>query len=371
MNIVIVVALYAVGAVASAIEIFNKKTNYFLLIIQVALFVLCIDSRIGHSYSYSDFSTYLRFFQEGNDAYFEKGYVFYCGILKCLFGQDIHMFCLITSLIIIGAALIAVDIMYSNQNCENIKIVVNQRKIWAVPALMYSGTFLFTFTSYWGIVFAGEALRQGIACALLLVALALALNGKKLLPCIVLIIASGFHTSAILFMLALLVIFLVKKYPSKSQYFFWLCALIVVDIIVNLTSALNISVILQLLQNYVAIPAVAKLFNYENATVGNYFSTQYLTYHILALVMVCVEHNCEEIKKCIYIYYIGLTLGTIFSKTAILMRIQWVFLPVSIIAIYYFIKTSLKTSSKIKYMLVTIFSLLQTVMSVRYLGMYF
>ena len=117
-------------------------------------------------------------------------------------------------------------------------------------------------------------------------------------------------------------------------------------------------------------PYVSRFFEYINTDAGNYFTTQYITYHFFALLMLQGDFETGNRKKIALIYYMGLTFGTLLQKSVIYMRIQWVYLPVVILALYYYIKDDRTQSDRVKFGIATAYSALQTVMAVRYLGGY-
>lgn len=371
MNLILVCMMFLVGMIGSFLEIFKKKSYLIIQWLFVFLYVLCILSRVGHSATYSDFTTYLRTFVAENNLYFESGYVTYCDFIRRIFGNSEKIFA------IVNACFISI-IIYSAVRVLNIGIEGNCIKKFGIKKYIfnrqpvnYVSSMLLVFTAYWGFAFAGEGIRQGIGITIAILAFAFIMVDKVLVGLVLIIVSIQFHNSMYIVLPVLLLMLLIRKYPSRKFFLWWIILLIVSDFIINMTPLLNIDFLNNIFNKYRDSTLVTRFFIYSNTKFEiNYFSTQYIFYHLLAILMLGLDFNNKFVCKSVFLYYIGLSFGTIFSKTIIVMRIEWVFLPMIFFSIYFFLRDNEQISKNNKFVFLSGYALLQVIMALRYLGMY-
>lgn len=371
MNLILVCMMFLVGMIGSFLEIFKKKSYLIIQWLFILLFVLCILSRIGHSAVYSDFSVYLRTFVTGNNLYFESGYLKYCDVIKRILGDNEKVFVVVNASFIMIIICNAIRVLNVGIDGEEVNKFGIKEYIFSRKSVNYISSVLFAFTAYWGIVFAGEGIRQGIGITIAILAIALIMVDKIFLGLILLIISIQFHNSMYIVFPIILIMLLIKRYPSKKFFMGWFILLIIFDIIINMTPLLNVDFLNNILNKYSNLAPISRFFIYSNTQAEmNYFSTQYIFYHILAILILRLDFKNKFVCKSVFLYYIGLSLGTIFSKTIIVMRIEWVFLPMIFFSSYFFLRENKQISDKNKFVVLSGYSLLQIIMVLRYLGMY-
>ena len=75
----------------------------------------------------------------------------------------------------------------------------------------------------------------------------------------------------------------------------------------------------------------------------------------------------KRYNRAVMLYFIGLSLGTLFQTTIIVMRIQWMFLPMVVFVLYYYLRDNQQEEVKKQIVLVS-YCFIQSIMALRYLG---
>ena len=378
MNIALVWILFIIGLTGTALELLGKRSSLLLQLLYIVSFTLCAISRIlsvDATKDTPDLAAYLKYYLTYDNAYFEKGYVAFCNIVRWIAGTNSIALVFSSTIWIILFFALTVSILNKQYFSAALEKTINEKRakqIFILPKnhVNYFSTMLFLFCAYWGICYSAEIIRQGMSNVLLSLALAFILNNQWLFSFFSFLIALNFHRSSIMFFPALLLILVLKKYPSRKSFYVWFAILLCADIIIQNTALLDIEFFVKILGCFQGNPYVSRFFEYINTDAGNYFTTQYITYHFFALLMLQGDFETGNRKKIALIYYMGLTFGTLLQKSVIYMRIQWVYLPVVILALYYYIKDDRTQSDRVKFGIATAYSALQTVMAVRYLGGY-
>lgn len=354
MNIVIYMMMVAAGGLGCLHELLYDRTNRWLLGSTGLLFVLAVCSRIGYGYDYSDLTHYINYFLEDNDAYFEPGYVFVTDIIKQTVGYYP------TALVTFIAIWILLTALASDFICSRFNTTDHQEFQY------YPSTFIFLLILYWGCCFACEGLRSGLAIPLLFCASALLINEKFWAALLISALAVLFHYSAAIFILGIAVL-AVMKTLDRNGYLYWFLTLIGLDLFMGFVHTVEIPFISQFFSMVGEFEELAHFDKYSEEVAESYFSTQYVTYHLFGLLMLWGDLEDRKYNRAVMLYYIGLSLGTLFQSTIIVMRIQWLYLPMVGFVIYYYLRNSCRLPQE-KYAVVVSYGLIQSVMVLRYLG---
>lgn len=370
MSLYLFLIFYITSLIGAVREINGYKTNFIFRLLFLLFFIAVCISRVGHSYPYSDLTYYIDYFLEGNYVYFEPGYVWITTYVSELFGATGANLVAIAALWVLVWISISIIIIENRQNVPYIRfdksIFFKRYKIGEGKRKSMFCVFFVLFTTYWGFAFASEGLRTGMAVSMLICSSSMILNGYGLFSLIPALLALLFHTSSLIFIPILIVLFCIKKMPSQRIFCYWICSLILSDVVIQVFDLFNVDSLFNHL-SLIDLDAINHFTAYEDSEVGGYFSTQYITYHIIGLLMLRGDFSDQKYSRSVFLYFWGLTMGTIFQTTAIVMRIQWLFLVMNIYAITYMILSNkIKKYSKI--VTVLLLTVIQSIMIVRYLG---
>lgn len=365
MNLILFLILFVIGFICSIREINDKKNNVIVKLLFIIIFIITCISRVGHSYEYSDLTHYIDYYKSGDIAYFENGYVWFENIVEKFVGKQGTQLVGTVSLWTIFFTYCAYFLNRLKDSTSKFQLFKIKIQHNTAPSFF---VFIFIFMVYWGFAFCTEGLRNGLATSLLLCSASLCISGYVVLGFCPIIFASLFHVSASIFYIIPLTLLLLKRLPNKKQYIAWFWCLVFMDLFLQITNFISTKEIFSYFVG-IDLSGVDRLMVYEDSDFGNYINTQYITYHIIGFFMAKGPVGESRYNKSVLIYYIGLTLGSIFQSTAIAMRIQWLFLVMSVFVIYY-TKQSLNVNRKTKKQIIAILSILYAVMVLRYLGFY-
>ena len=355
MNLLLYIMMVGIGVLGCTYEMLYGKTNRWILLSTGLLFILTTCSRIGNAYDYSDLVQYIHYFMEDNDAYFEPGYVFLTDMIKWTIGYHPIMIVVFISIWIFIFALLSEKICCLNMECED-----------EIDASCYPSTFFLLFIIYWGCCFACEVLRNGLAIPVIFCAAALLIRGKYWMALLVSAFAVLFHYSSVIFIPGIIIMVVIRKLQVK-WFVYWFFALIILDILIGFVFSLEIPIVSGLFNMLEDLEDLSHFNAYNDAEVEGYFSTQYVTYHVFGLLMLWGNMEDKLYNRAVMLYYIGLSLGTLFQTTIIVMRIQWMFLPMVVFALYYYLRDHQQFDVK-KQMVLAGYCFIQSIMALRYLG---
>ena len=355
MNLVLYLSMVVAGYLGALYEQMFNRSSKWLLGTTVVLFVLTACSRLGYSYAYSDLTEYIHYFLDDNDVYFEPGYVFLTDSIKFVFGDEPLVLIGFIALWVVAAVLLS-DLICTRQYGWDDQEEVN----------FYPSTLILVVILYWGCSFACEGLRNGLAISLLFCASSLAINEREGYATLICLSALLFHYSVILFLPGILALWIIKQF-NRDVYIYWFVVLIVLDIIMATVITFQIPFVSDIFNLMGEIEMLSHYDNYNNEDAGSYFSTQYVTYHLFGLLMLLGDLNDKKYNRAVMLYYIGLTLGTLFSTSIIVMRIQWLYLSMVVFVLYYFLRDQKWDLWKKQSVLVS-YMLIESVMVLRYLG---
>ena len=359
MNLLLYLSMAAVGYIGTLHELLYGRTNKGLLFATVSLFILTVCSRIGYCTIGDDLFTYIDYFQQPGEIYFEPGYLFVTDIINVLLGSAPEVLVVTVSMWIVCffalACLICTwfDDQYESYNSE-------------IFCTCYLNSMLFFMVLYWGCFFAAETLRVGMAISLLYCSCALMINKKVLYAILLSLVAVLFHYSSAFFTLCLILMFFLKNI-SKTQYLCWFFILFAVDVVVGLLHSVSLPGIDQLFEMMSNIDMLVHYTSYEDRDRLVYMNTQYFTYHILGFLLIFGNLDDERYNKVVSIYFIGLTLGTVFQSIEVGIRIQWLFLSMIVFAFYYYLRDE-KYSFIVKNTFIGLYAIVQQIMLLRVLG---
>ena len=354
MNLVLYMSMVVSGYLGALYEQMFSRSNRWFLAATALLFVLTTSSRLGNSFDYSDLTIYIQYFIDNNEAYFEPGYVFLTDSIRFVFGDNPLALMVFVALWVVAAVLLS-DVICTK--CQK----GGQDEVSFFPS-----TLLLAVILYWGCIFACEGLRNGLAISIMLCASALAINERTGYAALLSVLAILFHYSAILFLPGILVLRVVKQI-NRDIYLYWFVLLFVLDIILTAVYTFQIPYISDFFELMDEWEMLSRYDAYNEEEAGSYFSTQYVTYHLFALLMLFGNLNDKRYNRAVMIYFIGLSFGTLFSSLIIVMRIQWLYLSMVVFSLYYFLRDKDMDILK-KQTVLCGYTLIEAVMILRYLG---
>ncbi len=365
MSVLLYFSMILFGFVGTIREVLNKRKSTICLIGLLFFYIATLCSRIGHGYDYSDITHYVNYFIDDNDTYFEPGYVFFTDSIKHYFGYIPTIYIALVGIWIIFF------IVGSNKICfkysQNKDIEKDDIDNSSTP-LNYACSFFFLFSLYWGASFGCEVIRLGMAICMQLFAMAYALNKKYLIAFLLVIGAFFFQYTSAAFLIGLFCIIFVKPLP-KRIYVYWLIFMLLCDFLIA-TGVLNSfigSSLLSYVLNFSDIFSHYDAYDSSGGGGNGWISLQYFAYYLFGIYMLAGNLENPKYNKSVMIYFIGLFMGVLLRGTVYVMRIQWVFFPSIIFALYYYIAEGSGDSRKKLYIL-SLYSTIQIVMALRYLG---
>lgn len=373
MNLLLLSTLYIIGMLCTWYELVKRKTPHFLIFIFIICFVLTAVSRIDNYFSYSDLGAYIYRFESGDDSYFGVGYRHLTYFAAQLFGTNSILLLTLISAINILGVLLAVKIISGNGIKFEKSMNIYRSIMGEMTKCRYLGTFLFIYAMYWGLSFSAEVIRTGLAITFSLLTIALLIKKKYLFAIIVYIVSIAFHWTEILLFPFLLIIVLSKNLKtSRFLYAIWLVILLFADA-VDFSSmfghvvAIPLDWVLQKLS--VSSHYSVYLTNGSRSSWFSYLSEQYIFYRFIGFALLFGDIKNKKYNLFTFGYYIGLSIFTLFSVLEFaVIRMQWIYLILVIYAIYYFIKDNKYYSNMVKGLVVMLYTLLQTIMAILYLG---
>lgn len=358
MNLLFYLAMSATGCLGALHELLYKRTNWTLLGVTILLFVVTMCSRIGYSPESSDFDIYIGFFQLSEETYFEPGYVFYTDVLRELLGKYDYVLVAGVALWLVGFTILA---FWLCDRLDQPKDVARASGETFFPACMF-----FLISLYWGSFFGAETFRVGMATVILYSACALAIHNKTGWAFLVAALAVLFHYTAALFAVVILILAFVKDL-NRKQYLYWFGVMLVLDVVLYRAQAFTASLVNQLFSMIEELEFLEHFTSYGKEEAQAYFTTQYLSYHLFALLMLLGDLSDSRYNKAVKIYYVGLGMGTLFQSVYAAMRIQWLFLAMIAFVLYYFVKDE-RYELRLKLPLLGAFAVLQQIMVLRVIG---
>lgn len=360
MNLFFYLLMVASGFIGTLHELLYKRTNYYLLGSVLVLYVITMCSRIGFSDpEKSDLNSYLEFFEDAEETYFELGYLFITNIARNIFGKSPYVLISTVDIWIIAFVMLAAWL-----SGRQFKHVIDREEDDDV--FFYPTCFFFIFSLYWGSHFGSETLRIGMATSLLYCSCALAVNSKMLSAFIIALVTVLFHTSAIVFAIFVLVLYIVPNLNLK-WFSFVFTVLLILDVLLNIFNSYSIPYVSQLFEMMSEIDEMTHYAAYSTQEASSYFDTQYLTYHILGFAMLFGDLSDSRYNKAVQFYYVGLAFGTFFQSILVVMRLQWLFLAMVVLVLYYFVIND-RYSLPVRLSVLSVFSVIQQIMLLRVLG---
>lgn len=354
------------GFFAVSNEISRKKTLLPLFFLLGVMFLMILCSRIGHDKDYNDLNFYISYFQNDDDKYFEPGYVVFVGLIKTLFGYSATAYVSCVGAFELIFLILSYLIVASNEKKE---LFLNEENKNAFTKKINYGLIVlfYVFSLYWGTAFGCEVIRLGIAISILFCSFALTITGRKVLSLLLLPLAFSFQYTSLIFLIGIVALFFSKR--IKKQHL-WI--ILVLGVFLDFFNAFGIflySIGELLLSRALSYGDIFSHYDEYSGTIETTLSLQYFAYHIFGFLMLYGNFSDDKYKGAVIIYILGLFIGTLFNGSVFSMRLQWLFLPSVIFALYFFAK-DVHYSIRTKLIFIGSYSLVEAVMAVRYLGYY-
>ena len=348
---------YLIGITIIFTEVIARKPSKTANFAFIISFVITCITRVARAAEYDDdLYIYIRTFLSRNDMYFETGYIKVLEFIRLINDSNPYFFVGFLSTVIIVTIYSSFcylgkrsELQYEDNSFENIDA--------------YKGTALVCFSMYWGYVLCTECLRQGLAIALLYFTFVCWLRKKWVISIGLFVLACMCHTSAMIFaipMVLLLFLFKKERMPNKV-YLIWLIVLLVADLMISTKQLSRLAIYQDINSSY-------------NVGFLGYLNSQYIFYHLLGLFFALYDIDNTIYRRSVFVYFIGLTIGTVAMSFVASIRFQWICLVFSTFAIMCYTKESWVASYRIRInrmLIIAGYSLYQLIMAVRMLGIAF
>lgn len=414
MNILLYSLFVFVGFLFVSKELTQKRSRRSYLFFLCLIFLLTICSRIGHDQEYNDLNFYITYFLNDDDKYFEPGYVVFVTFVKLLFGYNPYALIFFVGLFEILFLYLAYKILLSgsryydtkgiNRNgygvftanngrinteqavskeivplkrntAQTIRLVIRRRDIRgkgvvSVRVRNYGFiTLFFVYALYWGSSFGCEVIRLGMALCILSCSIAAILTKRPLLALLFFPLAFSFQYTSLGLIVAVF-FFMVFKEPSvRTLWFILLLGMLIDQCFVSgiLTTSLGDHLLGKVL-------SIGDIFSHYDSYSGlesssSTRSLQYWAYHLFGVLMLFGNLSDHRFNRAVTIYIMGLFVGSLFNGSVFSMRLQWLFLPVIIFVLFFFLKDS-RFPIKTRLSVLFFYSVIEVVMAIRYLGCY-
>ncbi len=374
MNGYIYIIFYITGLLSFVVTLLRNRAPKILTILMCLFFVVVVVSRQYGYKDYSDLGAYIDRFQRRDNSYFSRVYCLITDAIRMCFGNSATAYLIVVSTINLLCA-VSVSFIVENE-VYSVKCMchqnANRNRTFCV--------FIFLYAIYWGLSFSAEVIRSGLAISASLISVALILynTGKwsKVAALFLYVISLSIHWTQIILFPFLIYIALTRKAKIRSyKYYFALsCTLLLLDILG--VSYIVANSIVPFLDK--AIKAIGMDSHYDvyieilpRPSMFNHITLQYLYYHFLGIFLALRMTKNDIYIKLLNGYYWGLSLHTLLSGviTAI-ARVQWVLLVLSVFLLYIYLtdKNHLKSE---RICIGILFSAIQSIMTIRYLGIQF
>lgn len=316
-----------VGYFGSYLDIYRKKGRRLALLLVIILFILTVFSRINHSFEDSDLTHYLEYYGRDYDAYFEFGYLYFSKLVKNLFGDSPYY--LILSVIFVNLMMLFAT--------ERILSKYSYPKKIKDEESSHPVIILTIFVVSTGLMYCGEGLRPGLSMIFITFVAANAVVGRFYIAFLFLIIATLFHTQAFVFSFGLILLYFVKVL-DRNKFYLWISCIIIVDISLGFLHLFDFSFfdrVFLLLSDY---DNFARYDAYYGEESPSYFNTQYLTRNLIGLLLLKGNLNNCTYNRSVILYFIGLSIGSIFQDSIVGIRFIGIFTNSFLIAFYCFMR---------------------------------
>jgi hypothetical protein len=302
-SLLLIITLYSL--ILGFFEIYNQHSKKIPIFLYLTLFIIFITFR---EQFFPDTIGYIDFFStiDAGDLHIGKGdlpirmdigYQLFNQLVKLIFGSDYHyLFLLITILNLIFVYL-SVNKLFATFFNFNKKTI-----LWGVLFSLY--------ISYYGFLYNGAVLRAGLALSFLLYAYVNALNKRWIWAVLFLLIATQFHSSAIIG--ALVALTLMIKSNIKKHYYVYIYITIGILYLINIGQII-VTYFPQIF-NFISKLEYLDVFSkYENiiGPAAQEKSLRILYFYGLGGFFLFFKHK-PEFYRFLNVYYIGLLLLVLF-----------------------------------------------------------
>jgi hypothetical protein len=233
MNLILFSLLILFCLIVSVIEISERRNFYLLDLILVLFYILLITFRsingtpdtLPYFDDYNSLKTdHLYTLGNVNTFYkYEYGYTLISQIFKIVFGDNIRIFFGFLAFINLVLIYFSFKRILKNQNLINESILISENSDdsnFSYKKILFAPMFSI-YISYFGFMYSGIVLRQGIALSIFLSASSLLMYRKYFWGILLMIVLMFFHNMAILSLLILFFIF-TKFTFKKTTYYIYL-----------------------------------------------------------------------------------------------------------------------------------------------------
>ena len=350
MNIWLLVLTMILGIFGSWCEIYHVKHSYFVKYAYIVSFFLTCLSSLWGNLSETDLGAYLSYFLNHNDAYFGTGYVYLTNILHFFIGESSAGYII---------SIIFIQILITYFCAVNLDL-----------SKKYILTFFVLFNAYWGISFTIEIIRSGLAIAFSLMATLYALKKQAIKAFIFMLFSTSMHVTEFLF-LPFLIWILVGQKRSKvvaTNYILWALVLLVLDGL-GFGYALYNFIRDKILDFFKLIGSSEHYLAYFDIDIPSpfeYISKQYVFYYFLGFTLIYLQKFSNGDARFLGGYFIGLSIHTVFSAFGATIRLQWMYLVLSVFIVYSFI-TNDSYSKFDRFLYLLLLTTAQCIMAILYL----
>lgn len=313
--------VYGVAAIIAIMNVvvcfekrLNKKSRYILIYLYLISYALLFMAR---DFSFPDTEAYYHVFTNLNPSniYFEKFNVYLMQIVKILFGENFRVYLLVC--VILNEILI----LYSMHRLCGM-LAKEQEMVWNIAI-----SALTMYFSYFGFIYNGAIIRQGIAMSFVVLAITFILE-KRYIPAILfMFVAYQFHTVALVGLVIIGIIFFNRF--SKKMYYAWWIGIFLCWFLNGSYYFLSIfkEIVLWLARIIPNFNRVAYYIVYSLVVRSNgRNSYKDILFMLLGLFVIVYMEESKVYKHLLTIYLVGITLMIALNSLVVSYRLYDVFL---------------------------------------------
>lgn len=302
------------------------KTKYYKTIGGFVLLVALIMISYRNE-SFPDTSVYINMYLNGeNDAYyyFEVGNTILFKVIKWIAKNNYHILFAAYFLLSIGCIAYSVKSIIKYEEIEG--SLPENKTNWYSFFILYMG--------YVGFLYQGVVMRQGLAMAILFVVFSLGIRKKKISAFLFLLLAISIHKIAILGII-ILIISIYDFHIKKIVYWIWW--FIIIGIWISRIGNYILSFITLFASKTASYSGITERLNYylQNLELQNGFlSFKNIFFLFIGGYMLMMFIDSEVYRKCVSIYFTGLTLTFLINSFILSYRITDMFVMFFPLAVF-------------------------------------
>lgn len=359
MNLYIYIILIILCLIVSIIELFKKESVLILDVVLVVLFFFLIINRSIENTP--DTSTYVEEYKGlnleknylfGSDTtiyQFEYGYTFFSEIAKFIIGDNFRLF--FGSIVLINLLIVFIIFKKLVVLIENKNVLINKKHNFLFAP------FFSIYISYFGFMYSGIVLRQGLAMSLLFVSVYCLLSEKKTIGLFILCSLFLFHNMAI-FAIGILVLILVNFNFKKSTYHrltvFFL--LLYIGKFYTFFSSAVINFLFGRFSEGAATISPEKINTYlgGSSDVSSYSVANFVNFIFLFLAIKLTDLNNVLQQKLLQVVWFSVCINSLGSGILAFSRVTDYYLFFSIVLFYYVVANKVSILKLVFFSLIVI-----------------